>query len=368
MVLNQFVSFVYSSQSRGLSAERENLSGPLVLDALSSWKISDRLNKLKQMVVTVSKADIDRSKVFFERDVFVPGFNFRGLITGINDIDDSFLSIVMSEQGWHFTRRLYKIQDGFKEYTLELEMEDSLVGFLQEVLDSANEDMPFDWVLGDDVPESSSFSFDVKWKTYYDVLRTVAINTSNDLWFEEGRVVKFGTKGKSIVLDRDDKIYEKLSTKIDLDTYGNIINVVGAKGDDDTNVHSQTVAPVTDLLYNYERVVSNNNLKDQAAVDGVLGNVLADFDSVIPDVKINISEDIIHKYQIESGDVIKISSNSETQTVKGFYRAVEVSVSSETSFVKLQFSKTGKFIPRVSDSLDILDAIMIKLHDIELNS
>ena len=366
MVLSQTFSFIYNAQTVGLSAERENLKGPFILTALVTWKYKDNLNKINELTVTVFKSDIDRSKIFFEREVIVPAFDFRGLITGLTDINDSILQITMHERAWHLTRRLYKIADSLKEYNLVLVSPSDLATFVQPVLDSANTDMPFTWVLGEDIPATSDFNFDIKWKTYYEVLRLIAVHSLNDLWFEENKVY-IGTKGKSITLDRDDKIYEKLKTNIDLDTYGNIVNVVGAEFGG-VNLHTNIIAAQTDLLYNYERVVSDNNLKSQASVDGVASRILEDFDSITPDVKIEIRNETIQKYNMQSGDIIKIISNSETQTVKGFFRLISVVASNSRSLIKLQFSKTGKFIPRISDSLDILEATLIKLHDIELNS
>ncbi len=596
MVLSLAFSFLYNSQPAGLSAERENLKGPLILAALATWKFKDTLNKINELTVTVFKSDIDRNKIFFEREVFIPAFDFRGLITGLTDINDSILQITMHERAWHFTRRIYKISDSLKEYNLTLANINSFPDFIQLILDSANADMPFTWVLGegettnipnlislwkfednvldskgsnngtvsgievyvtgkytkaldfnavdtkvdfgsdtsldnifdgggtfttffnarsdgesdigqiaekgqweikvrdeagglvriefiqafsgtngiwqtdvdipintimhvavvydngltsndptiyinrlpktvgdgltrtstpvgtrdtdaasvltvgnnpgqtatfdgfiddsrsysveliaseirtifnakqsyidnfrtDEIPSSSTFNFDIKWKSYYEVLRQVAINSLNDLWFEDNRVY-IGTKGKNITLDRDDKIYEKLKTNIDLDTYGNIVNIVGAKSGG-TNLHTNIVADQTDLLYNYERVVSNNNLITQASVDGVADRILEDFDSITADVSINIREETIQKYKMKSGDIIKIVANSETQTVRGFYRLIKVITASTRSLIKLQFSKTGKFIPRISDSLDMLEATLIKIHDIELNS
>ncbi len=366
MVLSQAVSFLYNTQDVGLSASRENLKGPFILTALKTWKFKDDLNKINELKVTVFKSDIDRSKIFFERDTFVPAFNFTGLITGLTDINDTILQITMHEKAWHLTRRIYKIGDSLKEYNLSLVDPADFATFLQLILDSANTDMPFTWVLGEDIPATSDFDFDIKWKSYYEVLRKVAVNSLNDLWFE-GNKIYIGTKGKSITLDRDDKIYEKLTTNIDLDTYGNIVNIIGAEVGG-VNLHTNVIAAETDLLYNYERVVSDNNLKSQLSVDGVADRILNDFDSITPDVAIAIRNETIQKYDMQSGDIIKIISNSETQTVKGFFRVISVVSSSLRSFVKLQFSKTGKFIPRLSDSLDILEAALIKIHDIELNS
>ena len=46
----------------------------------------------------------------------------------------------------------------------------------------------------------------------------------------------------------------------------------------------------------------------------------------------------------------------------------EVIISDSDTSLKLQYSKTGKFIPRISDSLDILETTIKKIHDLELNS
>ena len=88
----------------------------------------------------------------------------------------------------------------------------------------------------------------------------------------------------------------------------------------------------------------------------------------VGDVVIAVSADTINKYKMESGDIVKITTNTETQTVKGFYRIVDVTQSNSASAIKLQFSKTGKFLPRISDSLNILAAAMTKIHDLEMNS
>lgn len=602
MPLSQSLSFLYNTQPVGISAERSNLRGPLVLNALESWAFRDRLNRLNEFQVRIVKSDNDLSKIFLEREVYIPGFEFRGIIIGLVDIDDNILQINIKEKAWHLTRRIYKIADSLKEYNLALTAPADLPAFLDAILTSANTDMPFIWVLGDgekvtidnlislwqfeddaidakgsndgtisgtsttfvsgkygkaldfngtdtkvdcgtgvslddvfvgggsigiimrprsdgegnvgvivckrtgatsgwnlnvqdevsgkvriqflqgfdttdgiwqtivdipideitfivikyddgavgnnptiyingvartvgdgltetqtpvgtadsdaansfiignetgstetfdgfiddvrlygdllinnevrllndalfsfidiirndEIPATSTFDFDIKWKSYYEILRAVALNSSNDLWFVNNHVM-FGTKGKSINLDREDKIYEKLSTKIDLDTYGNIVDVVGAEVGG-INVHATQTNSETDLLYNYERVVSNNNLKDQSAVDSVVSRILDDFDSITPDVQIDVNRETIYKYNMESGDIAKINSNTETQTVKGFFRIIEVKTGSRRSSIKLQFSKSGKFLPRISDNLEILEATLIKLHDLELNS
>ena len=368
MALTQTVSFLYNAQQASFSLERTNLNRPLILRELSSWQIKDSLNKLNEVTVVVVKNNVELADIYVERTVLVPALNFDGIITALADRNDDTLEITMMEKAWHFTRRIYKIADSLKEYNLVLVDPASLPDFLQLILDSANSipDMPFTWVLGEDIPATSDFDFDLKWKSYYDVLRLVARNSANDVWFE-GKKVFFGTKGKQIALDSDDRIYKKLQTKLDLDVYGNIIHVVGAKVAG-VNVHANASNTGTDLQFTYERVVSNNNLKDQGAVDSVVSRILDEFDTITPDVSINITQSTIHKYDMKSGDIIKIISNTQTQKVKGFFRLIDVIIGSTKSSIKLQFSKTGQFLPRITDSLDILSAALIKIHDLELNS
>ena len=324
------------------------------------------MNKLTEVTVVVVKNNVQLEDIYVERESLVPAFGFEGIITAISDTNDDTLEITIMEKAWHFTRRIYKIADTLKEYNLVLADPASLTDFLQLILDSANTDMPFTWTLGEDIPATSDFDFDVKWKSYYDILRLVAKNSANDVWFE-GKKVFVGTKGKQIALDSDDRIYKKLQTKLDLDVYGNIIHVVGAKVAG-VNVHANASNTGTDLQFTYERVVSNNNLKDQGAVDSVVSRILDEFDTITPDVSINITQSTIHKYDMKSGDIIKIISNTQTQKVKGFFRLINVVIGSSSSSIKLQFSKTGKFLPRITDSLDILSAALLKIHDLELNS
>ena len=223
-----------------------------------------------------------------------------------------------------------------------------------------------DNIRTDGVPATSDLDFDIKWKNYYELFQIIAKETLNDIWFEEDRVI-IATKGKTVVPDSNDRIYKKLKSKISLKNYANIVTVVGAKVTG-VNVHSTQVDTVNDFTYQYEKVVSNNNLKTQASVDTVAPRILTEFNSVNPDVTIDISNEIIKKYDLKSGDIIKIIASTSTQKVKGFYRIVSLVHGDDRSIVKLQFSSDGKFIPRISDSLEILNAALIKIKEIELNS
>lgn len=360
------VEFQYGTSQTGIVSERENLKQPLIFKALQSWSYKDVLNKLNTIVITMLKKDVDLGQIYLERDAYIPAFDMNGIITAISDIDDTFLEITIHEQAWHLTRRMYNIKDEFKEYTISIAESENFNNLIQGVIDSANLDMPFNWKLGDDIPKQSEFEFEIKWKNHYEVLQLIALNSLNDIWFES-QTVYIGRKGATVKIDSTDKLYQKLVSKIDLETYGNIVNIVGAK-EGDINLHGQISNDEIDLNYNYERVVSNNNLTTQNSIDQVKNRMLKEHDSIRPDITLNISEEIINKYNLQSGDVIKINSNTETQEVKGFFRIIELNITDSQNTIKLQFSKDGTFLPRISDSLDILEAALIKIRDIEMNS
>lgn len=365
MPVNQAVSFVYGTEQVAFSLERSNLGGPLILRKIDHWIIKDKLNRLITYEITVFKRDVDLNDIYFAREVFIPFFNFEGIITALIDNNDETLTIVVKEIGWDLTRRIYKMGDTIKEYNITLVAPASLTTFLQTILDSLT-DKRYPWILGEDIPTTTDLDFDVKWKSYYEVLRLSALNSSNDLWFEHHKVM-FGTKGKDIELDRDEKLYRKLTAKIDLENYGNLVHVIGAESGGQ-NLHAVASTNDHDLEHVYERVVSDNNLKTQNAVDLAASRVIDEFNNVNPDVDVDVDEEVIHRYDIQSGDVIKVNSVTPTQSVKGYFRVIEVTVSNVRSALKLQFSRNGKFLPRITDSLDIFAAAIRKIHDIELNS
>ena len=142
MPLSQSVTFLYNTQLTGLSVDRTNLEGVLVLNALITWVHRDKLNKLKTFSVTIDKNTVDLSKIFLERNVYIPGFEFRGIITGLTDVNDSILKITMQETGWHTTRRIYQIEDTFKEYNIVATHKTDFPQLITNTLRTMNDDMP----------------------------------------------------------------------------------------------------------------------------------------------------------------------------------------------------------------------------------
>ena len=366
------VSFPYGVQQKGLTVERTNIEKPLILRKLVTWTFKDKLNEILTLKIALNKKDLDLDNIYLERNINIPAFGIKGIITGITDMEDTQLVLQIHDESWHFTRRLYKIADSFKEYKIKWTSNNTVTDVLDDLITSANTDMPFTWTKGEDSDDSTTeFEFDIKWKTYFDVLKTLALNTLKDLWFENKKVY-LGKKGKSIILDKSDTLYGKLVSKIDLDAYANIVNIVGAKektvNNEKTNFYTTRSDTNTELTYNYEKSISNNTLKTQDATDEAAARVLTEFNNINPDVTIDVTEEIINKYDMKSGDILKIASTTETQKVKGFFRIIELNMSNTKNSLKLQYNKNGKFLPRASDTLDMLKTLVQKIHEIELNS
>lgn len=375
------------------SNQRLKIVKTLVLENLLRWKYTDKLNEIVKIDVTIAKNSVDSSEIYFERNCHLPGLNFEGVITGIKDVEDNKLVITVQHEAWHFTRRLFKIEDDFKEYELNCNEGQDFKKIIEDIVTSANADMPFDWKVGPDTVSSGAYSFSVKWKNYYDVFKLIAKHSEFDLW-AEGREINIGKKGTTITVDVSDKLYEKLTADFNLDTYGNIINVIGARSPDAysassslTTTEGGAVTGVSttitktegknlyghddiehELLYNYERVVSNNNFKTQDSVNDASHRLLKEFYNSNSDVKIDITHDMVDKYDMRSGDIIRIVNNTATQTVRGYYRIMQIRINNRSATIKVQFSRSGKFLTRLFDSEEVLESSLVKIQDIELNS
>jgi len=365
-------SIVYSTSLASLNAERSNLYTPLSLNKFVSTQLKQTINQLRKVILTIKKTDIELNNIYLERKCYVSNYDFEGIITKIEDIDNTNFEVTIYEPAWHFTRRIYKIEDtgiAVKEYEIDLTLVDDFIDFLQNnIIDSMNTNMPADlqWVLGEDIPANIICKEKVNDKNYYEMLQLFAKHAITDLFFIKNKVY-FAKQGKTINLDPREQIFKKITSSIDLDTFGNIVTVVGAKEAGVNLVATEEVVQ-NKLQYDYERVVTNNNLTTQKSVDNVAVRVIDEYNNVNPDVNLELSKDLIQQYNLQLGDVFSISSDSITQSVKGFYRVIKLDIDDTKADVTLQYSIDGKFIPRLMDSIDLFAAILNKQKNIEINT
>ena len=328
----------------------------------------DVLDKILEVKVIIYKDHYDLNQVFLERDVFVPEFNFKGIITRIQELAGDKYEITIKEPGWHFTRRLYKI-GGATEWDVAVTTSDSYTAHLQEILDSANLDMPFTWTLNDGIPTGVELNFKLNHKSHYEYLSISAMNAGYNLWFDGPRV-SVGVKGKDIKIDRKDVIFKKLETDQDLDVYANILKFIGGKDSGGTKL-SKTETVVNDLKYDYETAVVNTEIETSGVLDSLAPKVLANTSNLDPDVEMSVTREIYDKYAFESGDRVELLSKDANQKTEGIFRIIEINVSVDNANpdkidIKLMKNKENVFAPAFKSLTDALDIIYDKISDIEL--
>lgn len=353
----------------------------LVIKRLLKWQYKEKLSGIPMYKLTLMQADFGVNDLYLERNVNIQPFGFRGIITKIEEKDDDQYVVEVSSEFWHLTRRIYKIAatlgtvernmntDGVrKEYRITTAATGNAYKLmLESILNDANLDStkPFGWKLSADAPSNSTVNFKANWKSHFEILRTMALQGGHDLWFED-RLVHVGKRGKLVDLESSDKLYTKLTTKTDIKKFGNVVSVVGSKRNGRNLFKSNDDYSNDDMIYKHERVISNNKLAEQTGLDFAALEVFKEMGTITPDINMDVTREVLDKYLLEAGDVIRVIGKRASSHVKGYYRIVEMNRTETKGKLKLQYSRDGKFIPRVMDSLDIIEALMIKLKDLEI--
>ena len=354
----------------GIHEQQSKFAQQFVIKNAESFRKTEILNKLTVVRFILYKEHVDLNEIFLERDVYIPEFAFEGVITRLKDLDKDRMEVYVHELAWHLTRRKYKIND-VREWDIRIDSNSSFADHIQDVLDSANLDMPFTWVLNDGTPTGVEISFKANEKNHYQLLSMSAVNAGFDLWFESNRV-SIGKKGKAIKVNRNDIMFKKLNSDIDLNNTSNILNVIGGK-DSEANKLSKTVTDSdSDLKFNYETTIVNPDIVDQAVLDDVSDNLLSNLSSTDPDVTIKVSREIVDKYKFESGDTIEVISKDSNQTVKGLYKIVELSLfndnkNEEQIEVKLHNDIADTFVRKPLETNDVLELILDDIEQIQLD-
>ena len=369
------------AESQRLAKRETEIPRTLIIKRLINWQYKEKLNGIGSYKITIMQSDFENNDIFLERNVRIAIFDFRGLITKIEEKDDKYYILEIQDELYHLTRRIYKIADTAgtgernqnisptrKEYVItSSNAVNSYKLTMESIVADANLDStkPFRWELAKDIPTTAAVNFKANWKTHFEILKIMAVQAGHDIWFED-RLIRIGKRGKTIEPGTDEELYKVLNTKLDIKSFGNIVNVVGSKRNQRNLYKSIDKFVDDDMLYKHERVVSNNKLNTQTGLDFAATKVFDELHTTSPDINMTLLSKSVDKYQIEVGDIIKVIANKPSSTIKGFYRVVSLSRNKTQAKLKLQYSKNGTFIPRVSDSLDIIDALMIKIKDLEI--
>src|SRR3990172_2038712 len=181
----------------------------------------------------------------------------------------------------------------------------------QQILTSANTDMPVGvtWTLGEDIPTTLLIGT-FKWKTHYDALQGIAELIGKDVWFDNKlHRVFIGIKGKDLTEELD--IIIQAHPSVTTGNFANIINVLGKK-DSVTGMNLEGSSSTPTLLkYNYEKVVSDNQLRLPNEVNNIASNLLAEFQKLTPQVKGEIPYNQFVRLNLESGDRVKLGQSNK---------------------------------------------------------
>ena len=209
-----------------------------------------------------------------------------------------------------------------------------------DILTSANADMPVGvvWSMSDDFPIGDcilEFHFD----NHYESLLHIAENLGKDLFFNNRDYkIHIETKGKTLDEQQQLDVMITSDPSVSTDNFANTINVLGkttTTGEQlEKNVTTSTV-----LRYNYEKVVSNNQINTQDHLSGVASTMLNEYQKLTPSVKGEVPYTQFIKYNIESGD--RINLIQPNKQLKSEFRVMDVTATTEGAKVTLESTETG---------------------------
>jgi len=230
----------------------------------------------------------------------------------------------------------------------------------QQILDSANEDMPsgMTWKLADGFP-TNNITGTITWKNHFDALHILGEILGKDVWFDNKEFkVYMGTKGKTI--DDDLDIVVTSVPNVSTDEFANTINLLGKKLSSEQQIESQSTTS-TVLRYNYEKTIVDNSLSTQGQVDGVANALLDEFQNPSPKIKGEIPYNQFVRFSLESGDIIKISQPSKQ--LNGSFRVMDISATQQNVSISLESTETGKMRTRSLSMTDIIEGILKRLEE-----
>ena len=327
---------------------------------ISSYAIIDKLNDIVKMNLSVTMSEKYLTNLILERQVKMPVMERTGIITNVKK-DSLFIHLTIEELPWHLSRLIFTYSNSKEFNFTNITIETAL----QRVIDSANLDTEDEnWTLGEDIP-TGNVSIKGKYKKHLDVLRLIAKNSGNDLWFVN-RVIYIGKKGKTINVSKDKAFVTKITSEEDLNIYANKVYVIG-KDSSGNNLEKTENNTIHDFTYNYERVIVNNNLVGNDTITGAATRLLQELDVSQPNININITISKFKEYNIITGDILKVIRKIGGVQIQGYYRVIKSKITRESAELTLEYSENGRFTPRLADSGELLEVLLEKVKALELN-
>lgn len=262
----------------------------------------------------------------------------------------------------HIIITLYNAQSDNPTFVFLLDHEEykkAANAMAQDILDSANSDMPFTWVLDQDFPTgvlTAAFPL----KNHFEALHIIGESLALDVWFDnKAHIVFMGTKGKTILEELDITITS--NPEISIDNYTNNLNIIGKKDDITTKQITDYITSLTTVRYNYESVVSNNQLVDDAQLTSVGTALLSEFNKLTPSIKGEVPYAQFTKYNLKSGDIVPIYQPDKQ--VKGQFRIMDIKASPQSVKLSFESTETGVIRLRSVSLTGVIEGILRKIQN-----
>jgi hypothetical protein len=236
----------------------------------------------------------------------------------------------------------------------------------QDVLDSANADMPAGvvWSLDQDFP-TTVLTAAMPYKNNFEALHIIGEGLAMDIWFDNKSYVVFaGQKGRTINEPLDVTIIS--NPEINVDNFANEINVLGKRDDVTTKQISTNVTTATELRFNYESIVTNNQLIDVASLDNVANGLLNEFKKLTPQIKAEIDIPAFERNNLQSGDIIPIFKPA--QQIKGNFRIMDIKATPQSVKLSLESTDTGVIRLRSISLTGVIEGILNKIKQQSIES
>ena len=237
----------------------------------------------------------------------------------------------------------------------------------QQILDSANTDMPagVTWTLDPNDFPTDVITLSLPLKNHFDALHLIGESLGKDVWFDnKSYIVYMGTKGKTITEELDITITS--NPELSVDNFANEINLIGKK-DSGTDLQiSEDITTATNLRFNYEKVVTNNQLTDASQLTSVATNLLDEFKKLTPTIKGEVPFNQFERNNLQSGDVIPIYQPDKQ--LKGNFRIMDIHASPGSVKLSLESTDTGVIRLRSVSLTGVIEGILKKLQNQSIES
>jgi len=203
-------------------------------------------------------------------------------------------------------------------------------------------------------------------RNHWESLDEIAKFLGLDLHFDnEDFRVFVNTKGKTFDPQTDLDVIITSKPEITTDDFANQINMIGKTQPDGTQLEKD-VSTSTVLRFNYEKVISDNQLSTQEQLDSVGQNLLDEVQKLTPQIKGTIPFNQFVKLNLSSGDVIKIAQPEKQ--LNASFRVMDIKATSKKVNISLESTETGTIRLRSLSFADVISGILKRIEDQAIES